>query len=124
MYSIMCYVSNFIKNEVMPDPFAFLPNNPIEVKILSILFGATIFSIISFKMCGIFYYKGGAPAIGKLLYLFFFGLNIDVFITISKLLHNVYIIWIIYFIVICLIFKGLNKCREIVFITHRKLLTT
>lgn len=116
MYQIVSVLNGFIREEIMPNPFEFLSDNPIIVLIFTSLIGSKILKNLAYSMCGIFYSKGDAPILGSILYMFFWGLNVYILIKISQIFNNIYVICIIYSISIMLIYKILNDIKRNLYI--------
>ena len=58
MYQIVSVLNGFIREEMMPNPFEFISDNPIIVLIFTSLIGSKILKNLAYSMCKIFYNKG------------------------------------------------------------------
>lgn len=116
MYQIVSVLNGFIREEMMPNPFEFIFDNPIIVLIFTSLIGSKILKNLAYSMCGIFYNKGDAPILGSILYMIFWRLNVYILIKVNQFLNNIYVICIIYSIVIVLIYKILNNIKRNLYI--------
>ena len=117
MYQIVSALNGFIREEIMPNPFEFVSDNQLIVMLFTYLIGGTILHIISFHMCGVFYKRGQAPALGSIGYMIAFGLNVWLLINISKVFDSILTISVIYSIIVIVIFNILYKVKEMVFIS-------
>ena len=70
MYKIMAAISLFIRNFYLPNPFEH-----IEMGVLINWGVGLALYPITFFIVGLFYERGSAPALGSLLYLFFYAVN-------------------------------------------------
>ena len=86
MYQIVSVLNGFIREEMMPNPFEFISDNPIIVLIFTSLIGSKILKNLAYSMCGIFYNKGDAPILGSILYMIFWRLNVFSIANIAILL--------------------------------------
>lgn len=86
MYQIVSVLNGFIREEMMPNPFEFIFDNPIIVLIFTSLIGSKILKNLAYSMCGIFYNKGDAPILGSILYMIFWRLNVFSIANIAILL--------------------------------------
>ena len=116
MYQIVSTLNGFIREEMMPNPFEFISDNPIIVLVFTSLIGSKILKNLAYSMCGIFYNKGDAPILGSILYMFFWGLNVYILIKVSQFFNNIYVVCIIYSIAIMLIYKILNNIKRNLYI--------
>ena len=116
MYQIVSALNGFIREEILPNPFDFISDNQLIVMLFTYLMGGMILHIISFSMCGVLYNRGQAPVLGSIGYMMAFCLNVWILINISKLFNSILTIGIIYFIIIIVIFKGLYKIKNLLFI--------
>ena len=116
MYQIVSILNGFIREDIMPNPFEFISDNELIVALFTYLIGGLILHVISFAMCGVFYYRGSCPTLGSIGYMFFFALNVGILRTISQCFNSFLAIGIIYTIVVIIIFVVLNKIKEIIWI--------
>ena len=117
MYQIVSTLNGFIREEIFTNPFEFVSDNQLIVMLFTYLIGGTILHIISFHMCGVFYKRGQAPALGSIGYMIAFSLNVWLLINTSKVFDSILTISVIYSINVIVIFKLLYKIKEIVFIS-------
>ena len=117
MYQIISVLNSIIREQVIPNPFEFISDNPLIVILFTYLIGGTILHIISFNMCGVFYKRGQAPVLGSIGYMIAFGLNVWLLINTSKVFDSILTISIIYGIIVIAIFKILYKIKDVVFIS-------
>ena len=113
MYQIVSVLNGFIREEMMPNPFEFIFDNPIIVLIFTSLIGSKILKNLAYSMCGIFYNKGDAPILGSILYMFFWGLNVCILIKVGQFFNNIYVVCIIYSIAIIFIYKILKNIKNL-----------
>lgn len=91
LYGIVSFISWFIRNNYLPDPFG-----PV-----GILFNTLIESLLhysTFKTVGLFYRRGSFPSFGSLLYLVFYIIHNGLLYEAIK--FNLSIFWIIIMILI------------------------
>lgn len=115
VYQIISGLNSIIREEMMPNPFEFVSENQLIVMLFTYLIGGTILHTISFNMCGVFYKRGKAPVLESIGYMIAFSLNVWILVNISKLFDSILAIGIIYIIIVSVIFKLLNKIKEIIF---------
>ena len=113
MYQIVSVLNGFIREEMMPNPFEFISDNPIIVLVFTSLIGSKMLKNLAYSMCGIFYNKGYAPILGSILYMFFWGLNVCILIKVGQFFNNIYVVCIIYLIAIIFIYKILKNIKNL-----------
>lgn len=67
MYNLISILSIIIRQFLLPNPFASLPNGELYNLLASI-----ILYPITYLIVGLYYEKGSAPALGSFLYLLFY----------------------------------------------------
>ena len=113
MYQIVSMLNGFIREDIMPNPFEFISDNPIIVLVFTSLIGSKMLKNLAYSMCGIFYNKGDAPILGSILYMFFWGLNVCILIKVGQFFYNIYVVCIIYSIAIIFIYKILKNIKNL-----------
>lgn len=113
MYQIVSILNGFIREDIMPNPFEFISDNPIIVLVFTSLIGSKMLKNLAYSMCGIFYNKGDAPILGSILYMFFWGLNVCILIKVGQFFNNIYVVCIIYSIAIIFIYKILKNIQNL-----------
>lgn len=113
MYQIVSMLNGFIREDIMPNPFEFISDNPIIVLVFTSLIGSKMLKNLAYSMCGIFYNKGDAPILGSILYMFFWGLNVCILIKVGQFFNNIYVVCIIYSIAIIFIYKILKNIKNL-----------
>lgn len=68
MYKIVAVISYFVRKNCMPNPFG----TDLNAMLLDMFGMSALLHCITFGIVGMFYEKGSAPAIGSMLYLFFY----------------------------------------------------
>ena len=105
LYGIIAGSSLFIRLFLLPNPFAQFENGALYNWIAE-----PILHIITFTVVGIFYTRGSLPALGSILYLFFYIVNVAMLMLISWLSFSWWAIVIIS-ILYCMIILGMIKLR-------------
>lgn len=112
MYQVIKSINSIIRDEIIPNPFDFISDNPVIVMLFTYIIGGTVIHFISYNMVGIVYKKGQAPIIGSILYLFIYALNVWLIIKINKICLSSITTISVYLILVIIIFLGSNRIKR------------
>lgn len=114
MYQIVSALNGLIREEMIPNPFEFMFQNPIIAILFFSLIGGKILQDIAYTMCGILYKSRSNKFLGSIGYMFFYCINVQVLIKLSQWFQNTNIIISIYIIFVIAIFLTLYKIKSII----------
>ena len=114
MYQIVSALNGFIREKMMPNPFEFISEDQLIVKLFTYLIGGTILHIISFNMCGVFYKRGSNKILGSIGYMFFYYINVKLLIKLSQWFQNINLIFSLYIVFVIGMFIILHKGKRII----------
>lgn len=111
MYQIISALNGFIREEIIPNPFEFIFDDEITTILFFSLFGGKLLYKIAFNMCGVFYNTGKNKLLGSIGYMFFYYINVQTLLKLSRLFNNVNLICSLYIVFVIGMFILLNKIK-------------
>lgn len=75
MYKLVAIISLLIRNFLLPNPFEHV----VMGELINLGVGLALYPI-TYLIVGLFYERGSAPALGSLLYLFFYAVHTGVIV--------------------------------------------
>ena len=108
MYKIISTLTGFMREEILPNPFEFVSDNPIIVLLFTACIGSKLLHKIAYSMCGMIY-SGGNPTLGSILYMLFYSTNVGVLVKLSSIFNNMQVVCTVYVVVLLGIYALLNR---------------
>lgn len=98
MYSIIRFISSFIRENMLPNPFEVLGEKfnvdlfglvlPMTPDLFMLLLETFVLGTITFAVVGLYYERGSTPAWGSFLYLTFYCIHIGLLQLMGKFAFN------------------------------------
>lgn len=108
MYKIVAFISYFVRQNCMPNPFG----TDLNAWLMDLLGMSAILHVFTFGIVGLFYEEGSAPVLGSLLYLFFYSVHMGLLVLMGNFgwtMPAIIIILGLYLLVILGIKLGFNR---------------
>ena len=104
MYQIVSALNGLIREEMIPNPFEFMFQNPIIAILFFSLIGGKILQDIAYTMCGILYKSRSNKFLGSIGYMFFYCINVQVLIKLCQWFQDINLVIWIYMLFVILMF--------------------
>ena len=114
MYQIVSALNGLIREEMIPNPFEFMFQNPIIAILFSSLIGGKILQDIAYTMCGILYKSRSNKFLGSIGYMFFYCINVQVLIKLCQWFQDINLVIWIYMLFVILMFIVLYKAKNLI----------
>lgn len=109
MYNLVYFISAFIRQFLLPNPYINFFNNDAIAALFNITVGGVILHKLSFNLTGMHYDKGDCPTFGSFSYLIWYCINTAIFIGVSSFIINPYFLTLTLIIIYITLFVVLYK---------------